>query len=174
MEAGKLMLKRIHQLLEEKEDFAFETTLATRSYKSLVEKAKKAGYKVVLLYFWLSSPALAKERVANRVKKGGHNIPPDVIERRYYRGIHNLTALYIPVCDEWIVVRNEDTVPEEISINSKKREFEKLSDKVMKGMKIALRRLVEKSAANNEELVIGDKNGQIKVVQANDLLSSVQ
>lgn len=114
VEAGRLMLKRIHLLLEEKADFAFETTLATRSYQSLIKKAKNEGYQVTLLYFWLSSPELAKRRVASRVKKGGHHIPDEIIERRYYRGIHNLVNLYIPICDNWIVVKNEDAQPEEI------------------------------------------------------------
>ncbi|MGN7822618.1 zeta toxin family protein [Chitinophaga sp. 22536] len=114
VEAGRLMLKRIHFLLEEKADFAFETTLATRSYQSLIKKAKSEGYQVTLLYFWLSSPELAKRRVASRVKKGGHHIPDQIIERRYYRGIHNLIHLYIPICDNWIVVKNEDAQPEEI------------------------------------------------------------
>ncbi|RBL88644.1 zeta toxin family protein [Chitinophaga flava] len=111
VEAGKLMLKRIHQLLEEKEDFAFETTLATRSYKSLVEKAKKAGYKVVLLYFWLSSPEVARKRVDERVENGGHNIPTEIIERRYYRGIHNLINIYIPICYEWSVINSMTSEP---------------------------------------------------------------
>ncbi|QJB39902.1 zeta toxin family protein [Chitinophaga oryzae] len=122
VEAGRLMLKRIHQLLEEKADFAFETTLATRSYQSLIKKAKAEGYRVTLLYFWLSSPELAKRRVASRVKKGGHNIPDEVIERRYYRGIYNLIYLYIPISDNWIVVKNENAEPEEIGSGNENKE----------------------------------------------------
>jgi len=81
-EAGRIMLKRIHQLMEEKVDFAFETTLAARSYISFIRDAKVINYEITLLYFWLSSPELAKKRVAQRVSEGGHNIPADVIERR--------------------------------------------------------------------------------------------
>lgn len=92
--------------MEEKEDFAFETTLSTRSYVSLIKKAKAKGYKISLLYFWLISPDFAKQRVAKRVSKGGHNIPNEVIERRYYRGIANLLNLYIPVVGNWIVINN--------------------------------------------------------------------
>ena len=112
MEAGRLMLKRIHQLLEEKADFAFETTLATRSYQSLIKKAKAEGYQVTLLYFWLSSPEVARKRVDERVGNGGHNIPTDVIKRRYYRGIQNLLHLYIPICYEWSVINSMTTNPE--------------------------------------------------------------
>ncbi len=71
IEAGRLMLSRIHELLEGGGDFAFETTLATRSYVSFVRKAQKVGYKVTLLFIWLNSPATAMQRVADRVAKGG-------------------------------------------------------------------------------------------------------
>lgn len=79
-ESGRLMIQRINELLAHKVDFAFETTLSTRSYISFVKKAKEIGYEVTLLYFWLSSPEMAIERVAKRVSKGGHNIPTEVIE----------------------------------------------------------------------------------------------
>lgn len=113
LEAGRIMLKRINELLEERLDFAFETTLSTRSSVSFVKKAQLAGYKVTLLYFWLNSPEMAHERVAKRVSEGGHNIPVAVIDRRYYRGIKNLLNLYIPVCDEWLVMDNVE-VPSKI------------------------------------------------------------
>ncbi|MBC9932548.1 zeta toxin family protein [Chitinophaga qingshengii] len=111
VEAGRLMLKRIHHLLEEKVDFAFETTLATRSYQSLVIKAKELGYQVTLLYFWLSSPEIARKRVDERVENGGHNIPTDIITRRYYRGIHNLINIYIPICCEWSIIDSMTAIP---------------------------------------------------------------
>jgi len=106
IEAGRIMLKRIDELLEMGAGFALETTLSTKSYVSFVKKAQQAGYKVTLLYFWLNSPQMAYDRVARRVSEGGHNIPIDVINRRYYRGINNLLNLYIPICDEWLVMSN--------------------------------------------------------------------
>jgi len=115
LEAGRLMLQRINHLMKEGMDFAFETTLSTRSYVSFVKKAKELGYKVTLLYCWLDSPEFAIARVARRVEEGGHNIPADIIKRRYYRGIHNLIHLYIPVCDNWYVVDNTDLPPEIIA-----------------------------------------------------------
>lgn len=114
-ESGRIMLKRIRDLMTVKVDFAFETTLASRSYISLVKQAQLAGYKVSLLYFWLSSPNLTIERVAKRVNNGGHHIPPDVIERRYYRSIYNLYNLYMPLCDEWTLISNVDLAPEVIA-----------------------------------------------------------
>jgi predicted ABC-type ATPase len=118
IEAGRLMLSRIHELMKAGVDFAFETTLATRSYVSLVKVAQQAGYKVKLLFIWLDSPETAIERVADRVAEGGHDIPRDIIERRYFRGIFNLISLYIPVCDSWIVVNNRDVVPEVVAKGS--------------------------------------------------------
>jgi len=98
IEAGKIMLRRIEELLVEGSDFAIETTLATRSYVSLVQRAQAIGYTVKVLYIWLESPELALQRVSDRVKSGGHNIPPDVVERRYHRGIVNfLHYLYLYV-----------------------------------------------------------------------------
>jgi predicted ABC-type ATPase len=115
IEAGRLMLSRIHELIRALADFAFETTLATRSYVPLVKEAQQSGYKVTLLFIWLDSPQTAIQRVADRVAEGGHNIAEDVIIRRYYRGIFNLLNLYMPICDSWIVVNNKSVVPELIA-----------------------------------------------------------
>jgi predicted ABC-type ATPase len=83
--------------------------LATRSYFRLIEKAHQQGYEVTLLYFWLKSPEQAIERVAERVSKGGHNIPQDIIVRRYYEGINNLFKIYMPIVDTWVLVNNSET-----------------------------------------------------------------
>ena len=115
MEAGRLMLQRINQLMSEEIDFAFETTLAARSYVPLIKSARQTGYRVTLLYFWLSSSAVAKERVARRVSMGGHNIAGDVVERRYFAGIRNLINLYILTCDNWMVINNIGSRPELVS-----------------------------------------------------------
>ena len=95
IEAGQLMLKRINELLQRNVSFSIETTLSTRSYFHLVEKAHSQGYDVTLLYFWLKSPQEAIERVAERVAKGGHNIPNDTIIQRYWEGLDNLFNIYI-------------------------------------------------------------------------------
>lgn len=117
MEAGRIMLARIRELVDESVDFAFETTLATRSYVSLIKDAKKKGYNIVLVFFWLDSPGQAIKRVAMRVSEGGHHIPDEVVTRRYYRGLYNLVELYIPHCDKWMIVDNMDLVPEIIAQN---------------------------------------------------------
>ena len=113
IEAGRLMLSRIQDLLFHNVSFSIETTLATRSYFNLVQQAHQQGYIVTLLYFWLSSPELAVQRVAERVSKGGHNIPTDVIHRRYLVGIKNLFNIYMPIVDAWMIADNS-SLPREI------------------------------------------------------------
>lgn len=102
-DAGRVMLKRLNDLAEEEKDFAFETTLSTRTYVKRINYLKGRGYRVNLVYLWLKSPELAIERVAERVRVGGHNIPSDVIRRRYERSLENLIRLYLPIVDAWSV-----------------------------------------------------------------------
>jgi len=105
-EAGRIMINRINELIRENESFAFETTLSTRSYKSKLLKAKEQGYTIILLFFWLNNIELAKERVKTRVKEGGHNIPEEIIERRYLKGIYNLFDLYLSVMNSVLIFDN--------------------------------------------------------------------
>lgn len=106
IEAGKIMLQRIDLLLSRGVTFAIETTLATKSYKDLVLRAQSLGYEVTLLFFWLPSPQQAEQRVALRVASGGHNIPRDVIHRRYWRGLQNLFDIFAPIVDSWSMYDN--------------------------------------------------------------------
>ncbi len=111
--AAKLMLSRIRRLIAQKADFALETTLATKSYHALVQKAREEGYTVQLMYFWLQSPELALVRIAERVKNGGHNVEEHIVRRRYSMGIRNLFKLYVPVVDYFILIDNS-IVPREV------------------------------------------------------------
>ena len=106
IEAGRLMLKRINDLKKIKIDFAIETTLSSRNYISKIKEFQKENYEVILIYFWLNTPLLAIERIKERVKKGGHFIPDEIVTRRYYRGIKNLLQYFIPFCDYWLVFDN--------------------------------------------------------------------
>ena len=108
MQAGRIMLARMDELLQKGETFAFETTLATKSYKQKIEWAQANGYEVTLLFFWLDSPNMAKKRVAQRVAEGGHSIPSETIERRYYNGIANLFAIYIDMVDICYIFDNSE------------------------------------------------------------------
>lgn len=106
IEAGRLMLERIKILVKGDKSFAIETTLSTRSYANLVRQAQELGFKVQLLFFWLPTSDHAIERVAQRVREGGHNIPTDVIRRRYLAGIENLFKIYLPLVDSWMLIEN--------------------------------------------------------------------
>ncbi|BAQ67051.1 zeta toxin family protein [Geminocystis sp. NIES-3709] len=106
IQAGKIMLQRLDFLASQRKDFAFETTLSSRHYARFLRKCKQMGYRINLLYFWLQSPELAISRVKRRVESGGHNIPEDVIIRRYQRGLTNLFKLYLPLCDNWLIYNN--------------------------------------------------------------------
>jgi predicted ABC-type ATPase len=106
IQAGRLMVERLQTLAEAGVDFAFETTLAARSFAPFLRDCRNRNYTINLIYLWLPSPDLAVARVARRVASGGHSIPEDVIRRRYERGRRNFVTLYVPLCDAWIVYDN--------------------------------------------------------------------
>jgi len=115
IEAGRIMIKRINELLQKNENFAFETKLATKSYKSKVKYAQYKNYTVTLLFFWLQNIELAVERVKIRVAEGGHNIEKAIIKRRFVSGIKNLFEIYLPIVDEALIFDNSDLRPELIA-----------------------------------------------------------
>jgi predicted ABC-type ATPase len=128
IEAGRIMLERINDLLNSQENFAFETTLATKSYRSKIFLAREKGYNVTLLFFWLRNADLAIERVRTRVIEGGHHIETEVIRRRYKNGIKNLFEIYLPIVDEIMIFDNsegkhdliaEKTIESEIEVLNK-------------------------------------------------------
>jgi predicted ABC-type ATPase len=104
--AGRAMLERIRQLAEARADFAFETTLASRSFAPWLARLKRNGYHVHVLFLWLESADLAVNRVAARVRLGGHDVPEGTVRRRYQRGLRNLFGLYLPLADSWQVFDN--------------------------------------------------------------------
>lgn len=111
IEAGRIMLNRINELLSKNRSFAFETTLSTKSYKNKLIEAQGKGYTVTLIFFWLQTVELAKERVKVRVSEGGHNIEPNVVERRYLKGIKNLFDIYLPIVDGALIFDNSEGRP---------------------------------------------------------------
>lgn len=105
-DAARTMLKRLQLLAGARRNFAFETTLATRSYATWVHELKRRGYTFHLMFLWLRSPELALERVKSRVLSGGHDVPEVVVRRRYARGARNFFDLYQPLADSWVVYDN--------------------------------------------------------------------
>jgi len=101
VEASRIMLERLRGLAQQKVSFAFETTLAARSYAALLRQWKAAGYSVRIYYFWLASVDLAVARVAERVRSGGHSVPDVTIRQRYERSMRNFFSMYRVLADTW-------------------------------------------------------------------------
>jgi predicted ABC-type ATPase len=108
MSAGRIMIGRMRQLAAAREDFAFETTLASRSFLPWLGRLQQTGYCVHLLFLWLCSADLAVNRVAERVRLGGHDVPAAIIRRRYSAGLENLFRFYLPLVDGWQLFDNSD------------------------------------------------------------------
>jgi predicted ABC-type ATPase len=104
--AGRVMLNRLHELAEQRRNFAFESTLAARSYAAWIETLRNKGYNFQLIFLWLQGPELAVQRVHERVGSGGHHVPEQVVRRRYAVGLKNFWTLYQPLADAWSVYDN--------------------------------------------------------------------
>ena len=115
VDAGRLMLKRIQELLEAGVSFGFETTLAGRGYLKMIGQMKRLGYRVQLYFLWLSSSTVAVERVAQRVRKGGHAIPESVIRRRFDSGLKNFLEVYRPLVDQWVLWDASSNPPQRVA-----------------------------------------------------------
>ncbi len=120
LEAGKIMVKKIDELIEKGSSFSVETTLSGRLYTKIIRQAKKQGYEVSLLFFWLTGYKMAQKRVKKRVELGGHNIPPDVIKRRYYSGLKNLVNQYFTAVDRCMVFDGTISLKDGIKIIAEK------------------------------------------------------
>jgi predicted ABC-type ATPase len=108
--AGRIMLTRLKTLAAAQQDFAFESTLSSRSFALFLQQLKAQGYRVAIYYFSLSSPSLAVRRVKLRVAMGGHDVPADTVRRRYARSLGNFLNLYTPLADDWTVFDNSSLV----------------------------------------------------------------
>ena len=117
------MLRRIRELATRKETFAFETTMASRSFLPFLNQCKRQGYRVQLIYIWLMSADLSVARVAQRVECGGHHVPEKIIRTRYQRGLQNFLSLYSPIADGWALYDNSSNGPLLIAEKSKREEI---------------------------------------------------
>lgn len=187
--AGRIMLSQIEDLIDQEKTFAIETTLATKSYRNLVLKAQEKGYRVVLLYFWLDSPCMAQMRVAQRVREGGHNIPVDVIERRYWRGLQNLFHIFMPIVTDWSVYDNNSEtkliansngeidlevyeelikrVPWDIQIGvmnlTNTKDGNLIWDKINKALEFSYAMMLKEKATKEEQVIISENGYPVKL-----------
>jgi predicted ABC-type ATPase len=116
IQAGKLMLEQIHSLSKRGVDFAFETTLSGKTYAHLLRELKKCGYVIHLFFLWVSDVDLALKRIADRVKNGGHNLPENVVSRRFKKKLQNLFRIYRPLLDTWVLLDNSTDTPNLIAL----------------------------------------------------------
>jgi predicted ABC-type ATPase len=122
--ASRLFLREMSERIAKREDFAFETTLAGRAYRQLIERLRADGWKVVLIYLALPSAEMSKLRVAERVAHGGHNIPLSDIERRFPRSLHNLLEVFSPNVDHCLCLMNQGSTP--VPVFEQKRKIRKV------------------------------------------------
>jgi len=106
IQAGRIMIEQIQHLAESRRDFGFETTLSGKSYANFLHKLKGKGYRIHLFFLWLPNADLAIERIADRVRKGGHTIPEGVVRRRFHKGLNNFIKIYRPLLDSWFIIDN--------------------------------------------------------------------
>ena len=106
MQAGRIMLTRLKELAVARKDFAFESTLSSRTFAPFLRQLKAQGYQVAIYYFSLTSASLAVRRVKLRVAMGGHDVPQDIVRRRYARSVSNFLTLYLPLTNDWTVYDN--------------------------------------------------------------------
>ncbi len=111
IKAGKLMFKELESYVRQGKSFAFETTLSGKLYAMKIPLWQAKNYKVKLIYLSLPSVEMAINRVASRVANGGHNIPEDIICRRFEIGWENFQTEYKPLVNAWILFDNSGTIP---------------------------------------------------------------
>lgn len=111
MHAGRLMLEQIRSLAKERANFGFETTLSGVTYASLLQALKTQGYRIQLFFLWIPTVEIALARIADRVRRGGHDIPEKVVRRRFYKGLQHFWKLYRPLLDAWNLFDNSEMVP---------------------------------------------------------------
>ena len=115
MKAGRLVLEQLHELAKKNLDFAFETTLAGKTYVNYLKEAKRRGYRIHLFFLWIPSEKLALQRIKDRVAEGGHDVPAEDVRRRFARSIRNFLQLYRPLLDSWMLFDNSGRIPKLIA-----------------------------------------------------------
>jgi predicted ABC-type ATPase len=106
VEAGREFVRRTEAQLTRSEDFIIESTLSGRTLKNYLGRARKAGFKITIVFIYLDSPDTCVRRVQARVRGGGHNVPEDDIRRRYLRSCRNFWHIYREIADYWYVIYN--------------------------------------------------------------------
>jgi predicted ABC-type ATPase len=109
--AGRLMIEEMESYVRERRSFAFETTLSGRRYARMTPRWQSFGYRIKLVFLYLQDVRIAIERVRVRVRQGGHDVPEDVIRRRYESGWRNFQQIYRKLVDTWVLYDNSAETP---------------------------------------------------------------
>lgn len=115
IQAGRLFIKEIHELIEAGTDFIVEVTLSGKGFVRTISQLKRAGYTVTIVFIFLKSPETSVARVRNRVQAGGHHVPTEDVVRRFYRSKHNFWYTYRNLVDEWHLFYNSAEYPQEVA-----------------------------------------------------------
>jgi predicted ABC-type ATPase len=129
--AGRVMLQRLHELAEQRVSFAFETTLASRSFAAWLARLREAGYRVHIVFLWLPSADVAVKRVADRFRMGGHAVPEEAVRRRFGAGLRNFFGLYQPLADTWRMYDNSRAGAPRLIANGRRSEVSRIADRVL-------------------------------------------
>lgn len=119
MRAGRMMLAEIQRMAAGRESFGFETTLSGKSYLALIRRLRRQRYDVHLFYLWVPEVDLLLERVRLRVLRGGHDVPADVVRRRFSRSIKNFLRTYQAAVSSWTLFENSKAAPSVVAIQER-------------------------------------------------------
>jgi predicted ABC-type ATPase len=174
LRAGRLMLELIEEHVARGESFTFETTLAGRNFARAIDQWRSAGYHVALIFLSLPSAELAIQRVAQRVRQGGHAVPDEVVRRRFSRGREHFETLYKPLVGTWMLYDNAGESPILIAAGGRREAMTTdaapppFALEVLEALRRARLRAIEIARAANTCLVVW-RNGQIVLIPPDEL-----
>lgn len=120
--AARILLEEWNSLIKTKATFGFETTLSGRIYAARLQQAREMGYRINIYYLWLPTVTVALRRIRQRVTKGGHNVPPSDVKRRFRPSLENFFELYLPLADEALLFDGSTRPPKLVAEMQKERQ----------------------------------------------------
>ena len=119
--AGRIMLTRLSELAKQRHNFAFESTLSSRTFLPRLSLLIEDGYDFHLLFVWVDGADACVRRVTDRVQMGGHLVPEADVRRRYFRSIDNFHTLYRPIASSWQLIENTGVSPVRIASGGREK-----------------------------------------------------
>lgn len=116
VEASRIFLDRIRNAVSKRQSFVVESTLSGKSLRRFIETARSNGFRVTIVFVFLDSPNTCVQRVKQRTRMGGHDVPESDIRRRFSRSITNFWHIYRELADFWMLVYNSGDTPENVAL----------------------------------------------------------